>query len=780
MVSRTSSQETTTKPGTNEEQDFQAFLKNVKSLSGQEGFIDVSDPSGRQGVFVTLAPVAGHLVYKLVVDCDFTWKLFYKERLVSKNSHVLKNHPEFLCENSFHVLLQSVKQSCICIGHGDFQELLQHCEKNGEKFLYNNNRSIVVGYIQDNLIRSVNCCILLPEGTVDCCESCRQFRPNLRARLSHIRTNSQKSTDRTSANSKVPISKLSDEEKSERIRNLSKCVNSLQKKSRTKLVKMVAKQSVAVDEEQNEMLAQFVSENRSVVEDAFPHGSPERTFWDQQLKINRLKNSKGMRWHPVIIKWCISLYSKSPRAYEQLAKAGFVKLPSKNTLKSYLKFTESVPDVNTDILELVYQQFENQPEFKRNVSLVWDEVKIKSGLAVSKKTGKLIGFCHSDSIDTDSDENDVATHILVLMVRGIMTRVNLPFIWYPCKNLSSFQLLGVVWKATKLLEHMDLKVRAWVCDGASSNRTFYNLHCKMGQQFAGVTYCTMNRYGRPRYIYYICDVPHLLKTVRNNLENSHGNHNSKNLVKSGRTISWSHIVSTVDADKRMQLSRLFKIKEEHVHLSPQLRMRVKLAAQVLSSSMSNAIIARNLPSLKGTAEFCDYFDKWFDCLNGRYLNEGTNKRKPNLEPYSNLDDPRFVWLENDFMQWLLDWETEVQSVKDLTKSERNRLLMSRQTMDGLKITTHAFVHLAKILLSEPGAEFLLPEKLNQDRLETFFGKVRRGCGDSDNPTVEQARHRILAIIVAGQAFISPKNMNCLDFAEDTGHNPMCKKLKRKK
>ena len=41
-----------------------------------------------------------------------------------------------------------------------------------------------------------------------------------------------------------------------------------------------------------------------------------------------------------------------------------------------------------------------------------------------------------------------------------------------------------------------------------------------------------------------------------------------------------------------------------------------------------------------TFKFCKMFDRFFDCLNTRLAGEGTKKRKPDLEPYSNVDDPR--------------------------------------------------------------------------------------------------------------------------------------------
>ena len=375
-----------------------------------------------------------------------------------------------------------------------------------------------------------------------------------------------------------------------------------------------------------------------------------------------------------------------------------------------------------------------------NVSLVWDEMKIKSGLVITKGSGRVVGFTSLDEVseelsklsqlDSKQKEPELATHIIVFMVRGLMVRVNMPFIWYPCVGIRVEQLLSAVWFATRTLQNLGLQVRAWVCDGATPNRKLFKVHERVGGQYQGLTYYTENRYAPDQKIFFVCDVPHLLKTVRNNLENSHGHLNTKNLMKNGKSISWAHVVSTVDEDMSHSLNRLVKIKEEHIHLSPKLRTRVKLACQVLSTTMANAIRLRNNPAMSQTEHFCRIFDKWFDCLNGRYL----NAPKPDLRPYyaNNAQDPRYQWLETEFLNWLEEWEREVEALPNLSKSERSKFLLSHQTAEGLKITTISFVNLTRALLAQEGAQFFLPEKLNQDRLEIFFAKLRRGCGDSDN------------------------------------------------
>ena len=43
--------------------------------------------------------------------------------------------------------------------------------------------------------------------------------------------------------------------------------------------------------------------------------------------------SKRMRWHPMVIKFCLSNYT-SERNYEQLRNSGFLKLPSGRLLRN--------------------------------------------------------------------------------------------------------------------------------------------------------------------------------------------------------------------------------------------------------------------------------------------------------------------------------------------------------------------------------------------------------------------------------------------------------------
>lgn len=55
-----------------------------------------------------------------------------------------------------------------------------------------------------------------------------------------------------------------------------------------------------------------------------------------------------------------------------------------------------------------------------------------------------------------------------------------------------------------------------VCDGAKTNSKFFNsLGAMENDKRNGIVYKTRNRYCHDRFIYFMSDVPHLIKTTHN-------------------------------------------------------------------------------------------------------------------------------------------------------------------------------------------------------------------------------------------------------------------------
>ena len=84
---------------------------------------------------------------------------------------------------------------------------------------------------------------------------------------------------------------------------------------------------------------------------------------------------------------------------------------------------------------------------------------------------------------------------------------------------------------------------------------------------------------------------------------------------------------------QFDLKWLPKLRDTHFSLTAYPVMNVKLAVQLLSSSVGNILKEFCPPEASSTAEFCTLMNTFFDCRNIRNKEEYKIKRKPNLKPY---------------------------------------------------------------------------------------------------------------------------------------------------
>ena len=75
-------------------------------------------------------------------------------------------------------------------------------------------------------------------------------------------------------------------------------------------------------------------------------------------------------------------------------------------------------------------------------------------------------------------------------------------------------------------------------------------------------------------------------------------------------------------------------------------------------------------------------------------------------------------------------------------------------------TVLSFIEMVQYLLSLPGVQYILSEKLCQDPIEAFFGKQRAAGGRSDNRTVQQFCQNTVSLRVQGLAAMEPIRGNC--------------------
>lgn len=294
-----------------------------------------------------------------------------------------------------------------------------------------------------------------------------------------------------------------------------------------KIREIMQQQGDTLDPDLNSDFVSIMNSNSDRINASYPEGSFARLFWEEQLKAASVKDPRLMRWHPVMIKWCLNLKLISSAAYHCLHTSGFVKLPSERTLRDYTHFFKNQPGFYPDLnLQLKKEAaIESLPQSKHYVSLVVDEMKIREDLVYDKNSGHIIGLTSLGDIGDLLSEMEqkcqgntthppVSQYILVLMVRGIFLKLEFPYAHFATRGITADTLFPIVWEAVRELESIGCKVISVTADGASANRKFFCMHGT--QSGNNLVYKTYNPYADPkekRPLFFVCDPPHLIKTT---------------------------------------------------------------------------------------------------------------------------------------------------------------------------------------------------------------------------------------------------------------------------
>jgi len=247
-----------------------------------------------------------------------------------------------------------------------------------------------------------------------------------------------------------------------------------------------------------------------------------KLFWEQQTK---LFNMGHKRYHPMIIRFCLSLASKSPSAYNELRNSNILTLPGCRTLRNYKNAIKPKAGFNPAVIAELCETASRLKGAQRYVVLSIDEVKIQENLVYDKHAGHLIGFVDLGDAEIDyacfNEVKQLASHALVYYIRGLASGLKFSLAYFGTKGVTSYQVMTTFWEAIAILElTCQLPVIATVSDGASSNRKFYRMHQLLAGKENDVTHRTVNLFAPERYIWFFADAPHLMKTARNCISHS--------------------------------------------------------------------------------------------------------------------------------------------------------------------------------------------------------------------------------------------------------------------
>ena len=328
------------------------------------------------------------------------------------------------------------------------------------------------------------------------------------------------------------------------------------------------------------------------------------------IRQQQKTRARGNRYTANEKMFALSLWHASPKCY-RLLRSTFC-LPSITTLRRSMHSIKLEPGFNPSVIDAIKKQVEHYTMKDRLVSIVFDEMSIKTFLEYNERVDYVLGYedlgdCRNDSI---------ANYVMVFMIRSITSNWKQPIGYFLTSGPMSCETICCkLREATKLLKEAGLMPTLVICDQGPGNRG-----CK---SYLGVL-PDQSLIIEGDILFFMFDPPHLLKSIRNGLY-SHG------FFYEGELVYFQIIRMLYQIKKHDKLEIAPKLTENHVELNSFAKMKVNLATQVLSQSVASAIrsiviLSKKLPAdAIYTANFCEFFNNLFDVFNGSGNNDNDYK-----------------------------------------------------------------------------------------------------------------------------------------------------------
>ncbi|KYN09176.1 THAP domain-containing protein 9 [Trachymyrmex cornetzi] len=335
---------------------------------------------------------------------------------------------------------------------------------------------------------------------------------------------------------------------------------------------------------------------------------------------------------------------------------------------------------------------------------------------------KYVGFVDIGT-DIDTDELPPAKYALVFLVTCINEHYKIPIVYYLLHSMTGAERANLLKQCLVVLHEANVHVISVTVDGAASNISMLN---NMGCNLSITNLKTyFNHPISKDKIFVLLDACHMLKLIRNAFDN-------KKILwdKDGKIIHWKYIKLLVELQETEGLHAATKIRRRQLNFYNE-KMKVSLAAQVLSTSVANALTFceqdLQLPPFAGssaTTNFCLQINNIFDLLNGR--NRFYKNKSAQCITRENYDE--ICKQVDNFCIYLTG-----------LKDANEYILKSNRKMGffGFIVDIKSILEISKSLFQDHNIKYLMTYKLSQDHVETFFSAIRSRGGFNTNPTANQ-------------------------------------------
>ena len=226
------------------------------------------------------------------------------------------------------------------------------------------------------------------------CSSCTQYRKTLCALARRSNPIDLKASERSDPSSHTNYRFLTTPEKINRLGSVDHQHRITQKKLfhlQEKLQKIIYLQAVAIDEDDDTDMCTIMAEEEAQFLNSYPEGSFQHLFWEEQKKAAAKRKGNGVRWHPLMIKFCLYLRHQSGKAYETLRESNCISLSSQRTLRDYSHAVKAKPGFSPEVDHQLMEAANvmKSKEWEKLVIILLDEMYIKEDLVYEKQGGTL-------------------------------------------------------------------------------------------------------------------------------------------------------------------------------------------------------------------------------------------------------------------------------------------------------------------------------------------------------------------------------------------------------
>ena len=182
-----------------------------------------------------------------------------------------------------------------------------------------------------------------------------------------------------------------------------------------------------------------------------------------------------------------------------------------------------------------------------------------------------------------------------------------------------------------------------------------------------------------------------------------------------------------------ELKLVKHLDESVLNISGPQRMRVRNAVQFLSHSMAS-LAWKCFPRRPGIGNFFEIINNGFDVLNSRFTLDKKNQLRSDFG----------LFIENQ-LEAIDTLEETIESLRFRTP-KGNAISVLLPCQQGFLISIRSLKALYEDLKIRNSVTYILTSRLNQDSLESLFGRIRSFGGPNTHPTAVEFRYRLKLVL----------------------------------